>query len=92
MTATLAKMPDETPLQKEIETYNAKLGELSAYLGKFVLIKGDSVEGIYDTYADALKIGYERFQLQPFMVKQIAPAEQVQFFTREIDPECRAST
>ena len=66
-----------TPLQKEIETYNAKLPELLGSIGKFVLIKGTEVEGVYDTYADALKIGYERFKLEPFMVKQIAPAEQI---------------
>ncbi len=89
----LAKQMTELSLQKEIETYNAKLPELIASsIGKFVLVKGDSIEGTYDTYADALKIGYERFKLAPFMVKQIAPAEQVQFFTRELDLECRAST
>jgi hypothetical protein len=85
-------MTTQPPLQKEVETYNAKLPELISSVGKFVLIKGDVVEGIYDTYADALKIGYERFKLEPFMVKQIAPAEQVQFFTRELDLQCHAST
>jgi hypothetical protein len=64
-------------LQKEIETYNARLPELLGSIGKFVLIKDDKIEGTYDTYADALKVGYERFQLQPFMVKQIAPAEKI---------------
>ena len=77
-------------LDREVKTYNAKLPELLGSLGKFVLIKGDEIVGIYDTYGDALKIGYERFKLEPFMVKQIAPAEQVQCFTRELDPACRA--
>jgi hypothetical protein len=87
-----AKQMTQTALQKEVETYNAKLPELLSSIGKFVLIKGTEIEGIYDTYADALKIGYERFKLEPFMVKQIAPAEQVQFFTRELDLECPTST
>jgi hypothetical protein len=78
----------DKPLQKEIETYNAKLPELLGSIGKFVLIKGDQVEGTYDTYEDALKIGYERFKLDPFLVKQIVPAEQIHFFTRELDIEC----
>ena len=78
----------DRPLQKEIETYNAKLPELLGSIGRFVLIKGDQVEGIYDTYADALKVGYERFKLEPFLVKQIAPAEQAHYFTRELDLEC----
>ena len=90
--ASLATHMTTQPLQKEVETYNAKLPELMSSLGKFVLIKGESVEGVYDTYADALKIGYERFKLEPFLVKQIAPAEQIQFFTRELDLECRQST
>jgi hypothetical protein len=83
-------MPE--PLEQELATYNAKLSELLGNVGKFVLIKGDVIEGVYDTYADALKVGYERFKLAPFMVKQIAPAEQMQFFTRELDLECRQST
>ena len=91
-TALAAHMTTQSPLQKEVETYNAKLPELVSSIGKFVLIKGDVVEGVFDTYADALKIGYERFKLEPFLVKQIAPAEQIQFFTRELDLECRAST
>jgi hypothetical protein len=85
-------MTQKPPLQKEMETYTSKLPELVSNIGKFALIKGDSMEGIYDTYGDALKIGYDRFKLEPFMVKQIMPAEQIQFFTRDIDRECPAST
>ena len=88
----LAKqVSQKSPLQKELETYCFKLPELVSNIGKFVLIKDDSIEGIYDTYTDALKIGYGRFKLEPFMVKQITPAEKIQFFTRELDPECPAS-
>jgi len=91
--SNLATHMTAEPLKVEIETYNAKLPELvGSSLGKFVLIKGDTVEGVYDTYADALKIGYERFKLQPFMVKQVAPAERIQFFTRELDLTCQQST
>ena len=50
-------------LEAEVATYASKLAELSAQSGKFVLIKGETVIGVYDTYADALKIGYERFGL-----------------------------
>jgi hypothetical protein len=90
-TATVAwpTMTEHT-LQKEIDTYNAKLPELLTSIGKFALIKGNEIEGIYDTYADALKIGYERFKLEPFMVKQISSAEKLAFFSREFDLSCRA--
>ncbi len=79
-------------LDREIQTYNERLQELlgAGSVGKFVLIKGDRIVGTYDTYADALKIGYEQFKLEPFMVKQIAPAEKIQFFTRELDLQCQA--
>jgi hypothetical protein len=67
---------------------NANLPELLRSVGRFVLIKGDHIEGICDTYADSIKIGYERFKLAPFFVKQIAAAEQIRWFTHELDPEC----
>jgi len=37
-------------------------------VGKFVLIKGTRIEGIYDTYADARRLDtrYKRFRLEPF--------------------------
>ncbi len=30
------------------------------------------------------------FKLEPFLVKQIAPVEQVLYFTRDLDLECQA--
>jgi hypothetical protein len=62
---------------------------LLAKQGKFVLIKGDEQAGIFDTYQDALAAGYSQFKLEPFLVKQIAPASQIAFFTRDITA-CRA--
>ena len=50
--------------------------------GKYALIQGDSVAGIWDTYEDALKAGYAQFGLKPFLVKQIQGIERVHFFTR----------
>jgi len=43
---------------KELAAYAKKLPELQAQSGKFVLIKGDKVDGVFDTYADALNVGY----------------------------------
>lgn len=78
-----------TSLNREIETYNRLLPELLTHQGKYVVIKGDSQLGIYDTYQDALTAGYEKFKLEPFLVKQIAPAAQVSYFTRDL-VGCRA--
>ena len=76
-------------LEKELATYNRLLPELLAKQGKFVLIKGDDQAGIFDTYQDALAAGYAQFKLEPFLVKQIAPAERVSYFTRDLT-SCRA--
>ena len=70
--------------EKELATYAANMPSLQPHSGKFVLIKGEQVVSIFDTYADALKVGYERFKLEPFLVKQIAPAERVLQFTRDL--------
>lgn len=78
------------PLEVEIQTYNSKLPELLSHVGKYVLISGGDIVDYYDAYADALKAGYSQFGENPFMVKRIAPAEQVSFFTRSHIFECRA--
>lgn len=77
------------PLENEVRTYNAKLPELLAHTGKFVLIKGDRLEGVFDTYPDALKAGYAIYHEGDFLVKKVAPAETVAFFTRDFAFECR---
>jgi len=71
-------------LEKEQATYARELKRLLLNEGKFVLIHGDEVVDIFDTYNDALKIGYERFKLDPFFVKEIKAVEQVHFFTRDL--------
>ncbi len=71
-------------LEKELATYQAKLGELKQDEGKFVLIQGETVIDIFSSYDDALKEGYKRFGLTPFLVKQIHAIEPVYYFTRPI--------
>jgi hypothetical protein len=73
-------------LEAELATYHAKLPELKADEGKFVLIHGTEVAGIFTSWEDALKIGYEKFKLDPFLVKQIQMIEQAQFVTRFVEP------
>jgi predicted nucleotidyltransferase len=76
------------PLELEQATYARELPNLLDRAGKFVVIGGDVVAGVYDTYGDALKFGYDRFELRPFLVKQIEMVEQVHFFTRDLVPPC----
>lgn len=75
-------------LEKETQTYERELANLLQQEGKFALIHEDEVGGVYDTYEDALKGGYEKYGLGPFLVKRIQAVEQVQYFTRDIVP-CR---
>lgn len=74
------------PLEKELATYQAKLPELKQHEGKFVLIHEDEVVDTFTSYDDALKEGYKRFGLKPFLVKQILAIEPVFYFTRPIHP------
>lgn len=73
-------------LEKELQTYEAKLPELKEHEGKFALIHGEDLVDVFGTYEDALKQGYAKFALGPFLVKQIHATEQVQFISRLSDP------
>ena len=75
-------------LEREWEVYQRELPSLLANSGKYVLIKGDSVVELFDTYDDAIKSGYRQFGLDEFMVKQINAAEPVQFFSRDTSMAC----
>jgi len=77
-------------LEREMETYIKKLPELKDKEGKFALVHGDDVVDVFAAYEDALKAGYERFQLEPFLVKKIEAIETVQAVTRLLIP-CRIS-
>ncbi len=73
-------------LEKELETYKNALPKLKENEGKFVLVQGDTVDSVYTSYEDAMKAGYAKFGLKPFLVKQIQTIEQVQFISRFVDP------
>jgi len=75
-------------LEKEIETYHPELPRLLAEQGKFVVIHGNEVVGVFVSYEDALKFGYERCGLDPFLVKKIEAMEQVQYFSRDLEFSC----
>ena len=52
-----------------LETYKAKLAELTANEGKFALIQGDHVVGVFDTYADAIKARICEVRVEPVLGK-----------------------
>lgn len=81
----------QTALETELKTYHDALPDLLVNAGKFVVIHGQEV-GVYESYADAIKIGYEKYGLEPFLVKKISSSEQISYFTRDILPPCQMST
>lgn len=73
-------------LERELATYREKLPELVQHEGQYVLIHGDSVADVFATYQDALRQGYRRFGLEPFLVKQILSTERIHYVARAIAP------
>lgn len=66
-----------SPLAAEWETYRREVGRLLAegQEGKYALIKGDEIIGIYDTWDAAREAGLEKYLLQPHVVRRILSRE-----------------
>ena len=80
-------MAQQEPLERERRVYEAHLEEWrQSHLGKFVLIKDETVLGFFDSLDAAFNEGTARFRLEPFFVKQITPGEvvNVSFFGKRL--------
>jgi hypothetical protein len=68
-----------SPITQEWDVYRREVGRLIAegHEGKWVLIKGEEIIGLFDNRAQAMDMGYDRFLGQPFLVKQILTREPV---------------
>ena len=73
-------------LEKELETYQNRLAELSRNKGKWVLISGSEVIGLYPKYEDALKEGYKRYGTAPFLAKKVEDEGASHFMSRDLCP------
>lgn len=77
------------PLEKELKKFQEVLPSLlGQHEGKFCLICDSDVVGIFESYPDALAIGYEKCGVKPFLVKKVSATEQISFFTRDICQPC----
>jgi hypothetical protein len=77
----LSPLPDLPPgdvLEEEWNTFRRELPRLLAdgHQGRCALVKGKAVDSVWDTDADALQAGYERFGLTTFMVQQVLADER----------------
>ena len=79
-------------LDEERETFARALPHLGAEEGRYALVKGDRVEGVFDSFRDAIQVGYDRFGLEPFMVKRVEAVETVHFIPRAVFRPCIALT
>ena len=53
---------------------------LAEHCGKFALVSGEEIQGIYDTYEAALTAGYLRNGVgKPFMVRKIESTDSAVF-------------
>jgi hypothetical protein len=65
-------------LADERTTYGDRLSELvREHEGRFVLIKGHDVVGVFGDRSEALREGYRRFGIVPFLVRQVTASEPV---------------
>jgi hypothetical protein len=63
-------------LVAELQTYEQQRETLlGTSEGKFVLIHGTQVVGIFDSKMDAIAAGYQQFGNVPFLVKEILRGE-----------------
>ena len=74
-------------LERELETFQKELPRLlqdEANRGKYALVYGDKVDSVWETVDEALAAGYDRFALDPFLVKEITEREEARFFSRNV--------
>jgi len=72
-------------LINELKVYESKKEELlKKYEGKVVVIKGDTIVGIYDNEEEALKEVLQKFGYVPVLIKRILrkePSENIPAYT-----------
>ena len=79
-------MQDSDFFKEELAAYEREKDRLvKGNEGRYVVIRGGNVAGIWDTYEDALHAGYEKFGLERFLVKRIQGIDRIQFFTRDLE-------
>jgi hypothetical protein len=72
-------------LSREVAVYDDNRERLLAEAaGRWVVIAEGKVQGLWDTYEDALKHGYDTVGLAPFLVKKVEAVEHAQLFTRNV--------
>ncbi len=64
----------ETKLAQERRFFDRNIAtwlEQESNIGKWALVKGDELIGMYEDFDEAIHIGFEKFGLSSFLVSQI---------------------
>ena len=75
-------------LEKEVAAFNRERPNWAEYHGRWAVIFGDKVIGIFNDYEDGLRAGYAVAKLQPFLVKKIEAVDSVERLTRRVSFPC----
>ncbi len=67
------------PIMAEWNLYRREVGRLLAegHEGRWVLIKGEDIIGIWDTEEAADRVRLQNFQMRPVLLKQICTREKI---------------
>jgi len=69
-------------LQSELDFFeNHRLELVDRASGKYALVKGSELVGVFETETEAIRAGYQRFANDGFLVKQIVEADVPLKFT-----------
>ena len=64
-------------LEKELAFYDKNLESwLSIYPGKFILVKGEELVGVFDTNEQALTTGASLFGLASFLIRRVEESKE----------------
>lgn len=64
-------------LQAELDYFEERREELCRdHLGKFAVVKGRAVHGLYETDMEAFEAGVQMFGPEPFMIKEVETEAQ----------------
>src|SRR4051812_12063307 len=66
-------------LATELATYQRELPRLltEGAEGRWVLVQGDVVISVWDTFNDTIQAGYDRFGRTPFLVQQVSSEQRL---------------
>lgn len=85
ITIYVMKHEKKSLLEKELKAFGEeKEALLKTSVGKYALLKGKEIIGVFESQNDAIKVGIEKFGNEPFLVKKIEEVEQKLNFTSNL--------